>query len=108
MSQAVQVADLQRIAEDTRISLEGKAILLYLVTRAVGYRLTIPDLVALTAQARVTAGPKTIYNRLKELIALGYVSRKLIQGGAEYCVHPVPLSRPESDAASVKAAHGAA
>lgn len=29
MPHAVQVADLQRIAEDNRISLEGKAILLY-------------------------------------------------------------------------------
>jgi len=87
MSPVVQVADLQRIASDRRITLEAKAILFYLVTRPAGYRLTIPDLVAMSP-----AGPKTVYSRLKELIALGYVSRKLIQSGADYTVHVVPLN----------------
>jgi len=87
MSQAVQVADLQRIASDTRLTLEAKAILFYLVTRPAGYRLTITDLVAMSP-----AGPKTIYSRIKELIVAGYVSRNLVQGGADYFVHPTPLN----------------
>ena len=87
MSQAVQVADLQRIASDTRLTLEAKAILFYLVTRPAGYRLTITDLVAMSP-----AGPKTVYSRLTELIALGYVSRKLIQSGAVYAIHLQPLN----------------
>ena len=87
MSQAVQVADLQRIASDTRLTLEAKAILFYLVTRPAGYRMTISDLIEMSP-----AGPKTVYSRIKELIALGYVSRKLIQSGAVYTVHVVPLN----------------
>lgn len=92
MAHAVQVADLQRIAEDIRLTLEAKAILVYLVTRPTGYRLTVPDLVSMTAQARINAGPKTIYNRLKELIALGYLTRKLGKGEADYFIHAAPLS----------------
>lgn len=99
MSHAVQVADLQRIASDTRLTLEAKAILFYLVTRPAGYRLTIPNLVALSAQARVPAGPKTVYSRLNELISLGYLTRKLIKSGADYFVHPVPLSLSEGEGA---------
>ena len=89
MSPVVQVtvSDLQRIASDTRLTLEAKAILFYLVTRPAAYRLNIPDLVAMSP-----AGPKTIYSRLKELIALGYVSRKLIQSGAVYAIHLQPLN----------------
>jgi DNA-binding IclR family transcriptional regulator len=89
MPQAVQVTfnDLQRIASDRRLTLEAKAILFYLTTRPAGYRLTIADLVSMSP-----AGPKTVYSRLKELIALGYLSRKLVQGGADYFVHPTPLN----------------
>ncbi|SIO39225.1 hypothetical protein SAMN05444172_1569 [Burkholderia sp. GAS332] len=101
MSQAVQVAHLQRIASDNRITLEAKAILFYLVTRPADYRVSIPDLVSLSAQARVPAGEKTIYNRLNELISLGYLTRKLIRRGADYFIHPVPLALSEGDAATV-------
>lgn len=92
MPEAVQVADIQRIAEDARLTLEAKAILVYAVTRPASYRLTVPDLVATTAQARINAGPRTIYDRLKELIALGYVTRKLGKSETEYFIHAAPLS----------------
>jgi len=101
MSQAVQVADLQRIASDTRLTLEAKAILFYLATRPAGYRLTIPDLVALSAQARVPAGEKTVYNRLNELISLRYLTRKLVRRGADYFVHIAPISPTEGEVATV-------
>jgi hypothetical protein len=101
VNQSVQIADIQRIAEDTRLSLEGKALMVYLATRPAGYKLTMPDLVSLTAQARFTAGEKTIYNRLNELISFGYVTRKLVQRGADYFVHVVPLPPTEGEAATV-------
>lgn len=69
------------------------------MTREPGYRLTIPDTVAVTSQARITAGSKTVYNRLNELIALGYLTRKLIKSGCDYFIHSTPLNVADGKAA---------
>lgn len=96
MSHVVKVAELQRIASDTRLTLEAKAILFYLATREPGYRLSIPDLVGLTAHApRRKPGKDLVYDRLNELIEVGYLTRKLVRRGADYFVHIVPLSPVE-------------
>lgn len=108
MSQAVQVADLQRIASDTRLTLEAKALLFYLVTREPDYRLSIPDLVAQTSQACRQSGRSIVYGRLNELIAVGYLTRKLIRRGADYFIHPVPLPTAEGEVATVMTGTGAA
>lgn len=86
MSHAVQFEDLQRVAADASISLGARAILLYALTRDPGYRATVADLVVMGCVA-----PNTVYARLKELAAAGYVTRKLVQRGCEYTVHATPV-----------------
>ncbi|MFX1716719.1 hypothetical protein [Paraburkholderia sp. A1RO-5L] len=87
MPQAVQFEALQRIAADASLSLPAKAILFYALTREPGYRMSVADLTAMSP-----ASDKAIYPRIKELMAAGYVTRKLIQAGCEYTVHVTPIT----------------
>jgi len=90
MSHAVTAADLQRAASDTRLTLEARAMLFYVMTRPADYRMSVADLMA-----GCNARKDRVYSRVTELIATGYVTRKLIRRGAEYTIHPVPLSPVE-------------
>jgi hypothetical protein len=93
---AVQPADkaedihsiCKHIGEDTRLSLNGRGVMLYLITREPGYKLSVPDLIELTGHSRLKSGREAVYATVNELLALGYLSRvRRLGGGMDYTIH---------------------
>jgi hypothetical protein len=82
----------KRVSEDDRLSLEARAIMIYLLGKPKTWRVIVENLINMTGRARRKAGKHVIYESLKELIDVGYMERrKLPTGDVAYFVHGEPI-----------------
>lgn len=82
----------KRISEDDRLSLEARAILVYLLGKPPTWRVIVKDLLNMTSRARRKAGKHVVYAAIAELIEFGYMSRKRQSTGeVVYYVHGEPI-----------------
>lgn len=82
----------KRISEDDRLSLEARAILVYLLGKPPTWRVIVTNLLNMTSRARRKAGKHVVYAAITELIEIGYMSRKRQSTGeVVYYVHGEPI-----------------
>lgn len=83
----------KRISEDKRLSWASRGLLVFLLGKPDHWSVSIQSLVNETSGAGRSTGKGALYEILKELIAVGYITRKKHSTGElDYFVHETPIT----------------